>query len=85
MTDKNDKRIFGGDILKWEYEFFVSARKTEKATKIGYVESNSIALGCYAYYWDSEANRRYNFNVSHSCEVIGNIHDNPELLGGDSE
>ena len=37
LTDKNGKKIFEGDIVKEEYEVFVSARKKEKRTRIGHV------------------------------------------------
>ncbi len=84
LTDKNGKKIFEGDIVKEEYEVFVSARKKEKRTKIGYVEysASSLCNGYYAYFWNDKEKWRGNFAIHHCCEVIGNIHDNSELLKG---
>lgn len=84
LTDKNGKKIFEGDIVKEEYEVFVSARAKEKRVKIGYVEyeSNSLCCGYYAYFWNDKEKWRGNFAIHCGCEVIGNIHDNPELLKG---
>ena len=85
LTDKNGKKIFVGDIVKEEYEVFVSARKKELRTHIGYIEMSDLVSGCYAYYWDDERKMRCNFSISRFicvCEIIGTIHDNPELIGG---
>ena len=82
LTDKNGTKIFEGDILKEVYEVFVSAREKEKRTRIGYVEYSACSLcnGYYAYFWNDKEKWRGNFAIHCGCEVIGNIHDNPELL-----
>ena len=82
ITDKNGTKIFEGDIVKEEYEVFVSARKKEKRTRIGYVEYSAISFcnGYYAYFWNDKEKWRGNFAIHRGCEVIGNIHDNPEFL-----
>ena len=72
LTDKNGKRIFEGDIVKNEYE-----------------------KGKYQYFKIFYCDRTYMWQVSNkygmlgklyqtigTLEVIGNIHDNPELLKG---
>ena len=84
LTNRNGKKIFEGDIVKEKYEVFVSARAKEKRVKIGYVEyeSNSLCCGYYAYFWNDTEKWRGNFAIHCGCEVIGNIHDNPELLKG---
>ena len=86
LKDINGKMIFEGDIVKEEYEVFVSARVKEKRVRIGYVEyeSNSLCCRYYAYFWNDKKKWRGNFAIHCGCEIIGNIHDNPELLkGGD--
>ena len=87
LINRNGKKIFEGDIVKEEYEVFVSARAKEKRVKIGYVEyeSNSLCCGYYAYFWNDKEKWRGNFAIHCGCEVIGNIHDNPELMKGGAE
>ena len=75
LTDKNGERIFEGDIVK-----------TSDITHEGVIqipgESFEIAMrkGC----WVMVAGEDWDFlETNHECiEVIGNIHDNPELLKG---
>ena len=75
LTDKNGKRIFEGDIVK-----------TSDITHEGVIqipgESFEIAMrkGC----WVMVAGEDWDFlETNHECiQVIGNIHDNPELLKG---
>ena len=75
LKGKNGKRIFEGDIVK-----------TSDITHEGVIqipgESFEIAMrkGC----WVMVAGEDWDFlETNHECiQVIGNIHDNPELLKG---
>ena len=75
LEDKNGKRIFEGDIVK-----------TSDITHEGVIqipgESFEIAIrkGC----WVMVAGEDWDFlETNHECvQVIGNIHDNPEMLKG---
>ena len=70
LTDKNGKRIFEGDIAKNEYE-----DRNYQYFKIFYNEKT--------LQWEvmNKYGMRGNLhNVIGNMEVIGNIHDNPELL-----
>ena len=75
LKDKNGKRIFEGDILDH------------------YAQSD-IIVNRGVVFWD-EKNARWAHKLrtmnpcfymykSEAFEIIGNIHDNPELLGGDN-
>ena len=75
LMDKNGKQIFEGDIVK------TSDITHESVIQIP-GESFEIAMrkGC----WVMVAGEDWDFlETNHECiEVIGNIHDNPELLKG---
>ena len=72
-TDKNGKRIFEGDII----------RKTNKGRHpqifIANIRTN-FRVNEEVYYSPCD-----HFTESCEYEVIGNIHDNPELLKGDKD
>ena len=67
LCDRNGKKIFEGDVVKYEIIYDVGCYPYSE-TKIGMVK---YIAGCFAPMYDSERS---------SFEVIGNIHDNPELL-----
>ena len=76
LTDKNGKKIFEGDICTDEfrtllvrYDFFQWNCKVIETT--GLIKGLEFPL----WHWD-----RYPQNGCRQLEVIGNIHDNPELL-----
>ena len=65
LYDANKKRIFEGDVMSWK-------NKTFKVTE-----------GRACYFAISESNTHwfhYLFDFHGQSEVIGNIHDNPELM-----
>lgn len=94
LTDKNGVRIFEGDILRgFEYPFCSNNNgEFNYFAEIVWFDDSS-AFGIYTFKNPksnvrgiSEGNTDYleYFNAD-KWEVIGNIHDNPELLKGGGE
>ncbi len=76
LTDKNGKKIFEGDIVRYTDEI----TGKEKADEVEYNETHTAFCRLHK----SEMGLQYLFideAVVNKCEVIGNIFDNPELIG----
>ena len=76
MTDKNDKKIFEGDIVVCRKE--ICGRWIDCCVEIGFVEMKHGAFGLHrkqGYYRPFK-----DWLEDYEYEVIGNIHDNPELV-----
>ena len=80
LLDKNGKEIYEGDIIK------IPTKHGDDVFWIGYETSH---IGAFCLREDDDCNSRFvsifgrNYDYEpFYCEVIGNIHDNPELLKG---
>lgn len=72
ITDKNGKKIFEGDILKSHYDVDYP---TDYAIEIVVWDGNAWCIK------QGECPCEFIDEMSLPCsEIIGNIHDNPELL-----
>lgn len=83
LTDKNGKRIFEGDIVRYH-----NNNPDSEIKEIGIVFWDVEYCG-----WRRTSNGAFHhggidtYRMSHDCryKVIGNIHDNPELMKGGEE
>lgn len=81
LTDKNGTKIFEGDILDYWSSYNETLCESHEVVVFG-VDNCSC---CHAVYGWSTKNKygygRY-IDCPENCVVVGNIHDNPELLEG---
>lgn len=100
LTDKNGKKIFEGDIVKDQVIYLTHLTYAERGIetkedaeeyknygKVGVVEfdtENVASCGCCYEYFIGTGFKAKEVNL-HKCEVIGNVHDNPELLEENNE
>jgi uncharacterized phage protein (TIGR01671 family) len=71
LTDKNGTKIFEGDIVKWSWDTVFQVVYDD--CYLGFIAKEKTG---YHICLDN-----YGLN---KIEVIGNVHDNPELLGGEN-
>lgn len=77
LTDRNGTKIFDGDIVETpKYGVGKGDRNFSGKDKfqVGYAEGT---------YFIENGTRRFCLRLDKDIKVIGNIHDNPELIGGD--
>ena len=78
LHDKNGKEIYEGDIVKYE---------ADKESGIAIIE---YWPGSFIFNWIKQTtpspsiiDSAFYFGCHSELEVIGNIHENPELIGGE--
>lgn len=76
LTDKNGKKIFEGDIVRYRPEY--CCEPLQSVVEYCADKWNYPAFDLKDH--DYEANGLQCAHEEGCCEVIGNIHDNPELL-----
>ncbi len=76
LTDKNGKKIFEGDIVAGAVHWL-------ERYKNGVVSFRDGSFGLIWYRGDVEQFNPFTSMCNVEYEVIGNIHDNPELLKGE--
>ena len=78
LTDKNDKKIFEGDIIK-------QINSYDKLEMTGFVRFSKSSQFVISHTYTEKENcykrgKKKAFAIKTNCEIIGNIYDNPELL-----
>lgn len=71
LTDKNGNLVFEGDVIKWNMNYVVVWQNCK------FVLKKDINAKPYDYVLSCFDGTEF--------EIIGNIHDNPELLEGDND
>lgn len=89
LCDKNGKKIFEGDII---HSFYANCKINEYVEKVvfrdGSFKAENVEGGFFAKIAGQGSPKHLPNDTSVymiECEVIGNIHDNPELLKGGAE
>lgn len=86
LTDKNNKKIFEGDIVSNEWCLISGNSVVKFGEYRGSYMSKEYQQGHYGFHLEhldpsEEAiTRKDMMYFANRCEVIGNIHDNPELI-----
>ena len=75
LTDKNGKKIFEGDVVLYPWSDQDKPQRFTIKFKDGQFVASPVKET--EEYWDFMVG-----GYSKEMEIIGNIHDNPELLGG---
>lgn len=87
LKDKNGKEIWEGDIFKEDSSGIV--RSVFRVPGGLAFEDNPVSFGydhrAPVYPYSSIAEMQNVSWLSQCCEIIGNIHDNPELLKGEGD
>lgn len=78
LTDKNGKMIYGGDVVEWQNKYLGGQQRVFK----GFVkwQDTWAGFGIYDRPDDTYADNSDWGGAITDLEIIGNIHQNPELV-----
>ena len=82
LTDMTGKKIFEGDIIKIRFESDSFTHPAEPIVwyTLAKVFWSSEQFGWYAAFASGEELSMWEYDDPDDVEIVGNIHDNPELL-----
>ena len=78
LNDMNGRKIFEGDIIEDRTKYKTNDEDTYRRYEVRYSTE-------WARFFAVLPNGVYNLAAFQNCEVIGNIYDTPDLLGGETE
>lgn len=78
LLDRNGKKIYEGDIFRNAINGGTWRVYWTKKDAAFWVDSGVAGCSLGEFDWD-RSNRKYGF-IRKNCEIVGNIHENPELL-----
>ena len=78
LTDKNGKKIFEGDVVKWHFYYGFPCERHRLIGTVKFLSAEFKICGVKQY--EGEQRR-----LDNTYEILGNIHDNPELFGESHE
>ena len=82
LLDKNGVEIFEGDVVVPDINRMTKG-VVEWFTNLGWDGGGSLHSGFYCKEWFTDREGEEELDYGHGflgCEVIGNVHENPELL-----
>ena len=82
LDDKNNRKIFEGDILTLKYP---RDRRYKVIAKVINGQEISAMVLKFDNDFTTEEFPLYKISAENNLEVIGNIHDNPELMENDTD
>ena len=77
LKDKNGKEIYEGDIVRYSHKLLWNTPAVSSTTVVDWLSGEEEHYPCCT---------TSGFSLPHSedgYEIVGNIHENPELLGGE--
>jgi uncharacterized phage protein (TIGR01671 family) len=81
LKDKNGTEIYEGDIVEAKDPYKLNSKERFYTCEVVFTDGALFMLKHKTVKWGKEEVHYYNMRIM-EIEVIGNIHDNPELLGG---
>lgn len=88
LTDKNGTKLFEGDIIQTKRTGYKFEQVFKLVVKYGEYTPKDYCKSIYSQYatigfYSTDGKKDFQLGTCSNCiEIIGNIHDNPELIGG---